>query len=80
MLSQSEHRRVQTPQAFRATELIEAYRLAEIAGFEGFDTAETVERFSELDVRIVDGEEDNLKITLPGDLARAEAIAVSRQP
>lgn len=77
-LDPADHRRVQTPQAFRAADLIEAYRRAEAAGFEGFDTAETVERYSALEVRIVEGHPDNLKITHPGDLERAALIASSR--
>src|SRR5437763_1787580 len=39
--------RVQTPQAFRAEDLLSAYAAALDAGFQGTDTASTVERFSD---------------------------------
>lgn len=67
--------RVQTPQAFRAGPLLGAYRQAVVAGFAGVDTAETVERFSDLVVVTVPGEPDNIKLTFSGDLARADALA-----
>jgi 2-C-methyl-D-erythritol 4-phosphate cytidylyltransferase len=69
--------RVQTPQIFEAVRLLRAYREAAAAGFEGVDTAETVERFSNLTPGVVAGDEANLKITLPDDLVRA-AEYVSR--
>ncbi|MGH8944928.1 MAG: IspD/TarI family cytidylyltransferase, partial [Acidimicrobiia bacterium] len=58
----------QTPQVFRGPELMAAYVRAAKAGFEGNDTAEVVERFSELEVAAVPGEPDNLKVTYRGDL------------
>lgn len=70
--------RAQTPQVFRARELLEAYRRAEAARFEGVDTAETVGGFSELDVAAVEGEPDNLKLTYPADFRRAEGILRAR--
>lgn len=66
--------RVQTPQAFRAGPLLETYARAAAAGFEGTDTAASVERFSDLEVRLVEGSADNLKVTYPDDLHRAEAL------
>ena len=48
ILNQERLHRAQTPQVFAAQELLTAYRRAEEAGFEGVDTAETVERFSDL--------------------------------
>jgi 2-C-methyl-D-erythritol 4-phosphate cytidylyltransferase len=68
--------RAQTPQAFWAAPLLEAYRKAAVEGFSGSDTAETVERYSSLEVRIVPGEARNLKITFPEDLIEAEDLAV----
>lgn len=59
--------RAQTPQVFRARELLSAYRLARESGFEGVDTAETTERFSDLGNRAVPGDPDNLKLTFPED-------------
>lgn len=69
----SDLRRMQTPQAFLARPLIEAYDRAGAAGFEGVDTAEAVERFSDLTIAVVPGDPSNLKVTLPHDLVTAES-------
>lgn len=71
--------RVQTPQGFHARPLLEAYDRAAIEGFEGVDTAETAHRFGDIEVEVVPGDPDNLKVTLPGDLSRAERILTRRQ-
>jgi 2-C-methyl-D-erythritol 4-phosphate cytidylyltransferase len=68
--------RVQTPQVFAARRLLDAYRDAAAAGFEGVDTAESVERFSDLRIEVVPGDERNLKITVPRDLATAAEYAL----
>ncbi|MCF6231905.1 MAG: bifunctional 2-C-methyl-D-erythritol 4-phosphate cytidylyltransferase/2-C-methyl-D-erythritol 2,4-cyclodiphosphate synthase [Rhodobacteraceae bacterium] len=62
--------RAQTPQGFDYAEICAAY-----ACFDG-KAADDVEvaRAAGMDVIIVPGHEDNLKITLPGDFARAERI------
>lgn len=73
----TELRRVQTPQAFHAAPLLHAYREASQAGFHGVDTAETVERFSNLEVRVVPGDPDNIKVTYLEDLVTAEELARS---
>jgi 2-C-methyl-D-erythritol 4-phosphate cytidylyltransferase len=65
---------VQTPQAFRARPLLAAYDRAREEGFVGTDTASCVQRFTDLPVRWVPGDEHNLKITYPYDLARAERL------
>lgn len=65
---------VQTPQAFRAAPLLEAYRAAGRDGFEGTDTAATFERYAGLPVRAVRSTAANLKVTWPEDLALAEAL------
>lgn len=71
--------RVQTPQAFRAKDLLAAYTAALDAGFQGTDTASTIERFSDLVVRAVAGSSANLKVTYPHDLLLAERLlAASR--
>jgi 2-C-methyl-D-erythritol 4-phosphate cytidylyltransferase/2-C-methyl-D-erythritol 2,4-cyclodiphosphate synthase len=62
--------RAQTPQAFRLAPLLSAH-LAHPGG--AADDVE-VARAAGLDVVIVEGEETNLKLTYPGDFARAEAI------
>ncbi len=69
-------RRVQTPQAFRARPLLEAFEASLQAGFEGVDTAETIERYSELEVRTIDGDPRNIKITFNEDLSMAEELAL----
>jgi 2-C-methyl-D-erythritol 4-phosphate cytidylyltransferase/2-C-methyl-D-erythritol 2,4-cyclodiphosphate synthase len=62
--------RAQTPQAFRFAPILAAH-LAHPGG--AADDVE-VARAAGLDVAIVEGEETNLKLTFPGDFARAEAI------
>lgn len=66
--------RVQTPQAFRAGPLVDAFEAADAAGFEGTDTCATVERFTDTPVRAVPSDDTNLKITYPGDVERAETL------
>ncbi len=70
--------RAQTPQGFDATLLRAAHAAALARG--GREPADDVEvaRAHGLDVAIVQGDEDNIKITHPGDLARAEAILARR--
>lgn len=65
---------VQTPQAFHARPLLEAYEQAAREGFVGSDTASCVERFSELRVHGVAGDASNIKITFPEDLFLAERL------
>lgn len=62
--------RAQTPQGF-ALEAIRAAHAAHPGG--AADDVEVARAFG-LDVAIVPGNEDNLKITMPGDLARAERL------
>jgi 2-C-methyl-D-erythritol 4-phosphate cytidylyltransferase len=65
---------VQTPQAFQATWLLEAHNKAARHGFVGTDTASVVE-WAGGDIAVINGEADNIKITTPADLARAEQLA-----
>lgn len=69
-------RRVQTPQVFRAQPLLAAYQASLSAGFEGVDTAETVERFSDLEVCVVPGDPRNIKVTFVEDFFTAEEYAL----
>ena len=66
--------RAQTPQGFHFDAILAAHR-----AFQG-EAADDVEvaRAAGIDVAIVEGEEDNLKLTYPGDFARAEAILKGR--
>jgi 2-C-methyl-D-erythritol 4-phosphate cytidylyltransferase len=63
--------RVQTPQGFLAAPLIEAYEQAARDDFTGTDTASCMERYSGLPVQWVPGDEHNIKVTYPHDLAIA---------
>lgn len=64
---------IQTPQAFRRELIIASHEEAETVGFEGTDDAMLVERRG-IAVKIVEGDYDNIKITTPEDLPRAELI------
>jgi 2-C-methyl-D-erythritol 4-phosphate cytidylyltransferase len=70
-------RRMQTPQAFRARTLLAAYAAADTDGFDGVDTASTVERYTSLAIRVVTSDPRNLKITTPVDLEIARALVPS---
>lgn len=61
-------RAIQTPQAFRLSLLIEAHRQAEAHGYVATDDAMLVEKLGH-QVHIVPGDERNVKITTPDDLA-----------
>jgi len=58
----------QTPQVFAGPELMAAYVRAARSGYEGRDTAEIMEQFSEVPIATVPGEPANLKVTYPADL------------
>jgi 2-C-methyl-D-erythritol 4-phosphate cytidylyltransferase/2-C-methyl-D-erythritol 2,4-cyclodiphosphate synthase len=66
--------RAQTPQAFRFRDILAAHRARP------GDAADDVEvaRAAGLDVAIVEGDEDNIKLTWPGDFVRAEAVLRGR--
>ena len=70
-LDRSSLRAVQTPQAFKAHLLLEAYRQPYDPSFT--DDASVVERAGHA-VTLVEGEPTNLKITRPMDLALAEYL------
>lgn len=62
---------IQTPQGFRAAELLAALRKAAEDGFEGTDDASVMEHYG-YTVRTVSGEKSNLKLTTQEDLAAAK--------
>ena len=73
--------RVQTPQAFRAKEVLAAYMQAEEDRFTGTDTAACMEQyFPDTESVAVPGEVTNIKITYPQDLVLAEKIIAQRLP
>ena len=65
---------VQTPQAFRAEPLLDAYEAAAREGFIGSDTASCIERFADIEIAYLHGEAHNIKITFPEDLFVAERL------
>jgi 2-C-methyl-D-erythritol 4-phosphate cytidylyltransferase len=66
---------VQTPQAFRAAPLLEAYRAAARDGFDGTDTAACLERYQpDLVIEAVPAGPTNLKITYAEDLVTASRL------
>jgi 2-C-methyl-D-erythritol 4-phosphate cytidylyltransferase len=69
--------RAQTPQAFRATLLLQAYDQAARDQFVGTDTAASVERIG-YPIAVVESELSNLKITTAHDLFQAEKLSRHR--
>ncbi|RSD21561.1 2-C-methyl-D-erythritol 4-phosphate cytidylyltransferase [Mesobacillus subterraneus] len=69
---------VQTPQAFRASVLLEAHNKAAREQFLGTDESSIVERIPH-PVSIIEGDYDNIKLTTPEDLYFAEAILRKRK-
>ena len=70
--------RVQTPQAFRAGPLLEAYTMAVGGSFDGTDTSACVQRFTDLDIRVFPGAATNLKVTFAHDVLVAERLLAAR--
>lgn len=70
--------RAQTPQAFQAALLLDAYDQAERDQFFGTDTAASVERVG-CSVAVVESEATNLKITTAHDLFHAEKLGRYRR-
>ncbi|MCF8061810.1 MAG: 2-C-methyl-D-erythritol 4-phosphate cytidylyltransferase [Deltaproteobacteria bacterium] len=70
---------VQTPQAFLRADLLEVHRRAVNEGWEEMpDDASLLERAG-LSVRVVDGAEDNIKVTTPNDLEVARFLLANRK-
>jgi 2-C-methyl-D-erythritol 4-phosphate cytidylyltransferase len=69
---------IQTPQAFRRTDLLAAHERAAEEGFVGTDDAMLVERLG-IPVKLVEGAYDNIKITTPEDLDYAAFIRGRKQ-
>lgn len=68
---------VQTPQAFRLSLLLQAHEKAKVDRFLGTDEASLIERMGQ-QVKIVESDYDNIKLTTPEDLYFAEAIIQKR--
>jgi 2-C-methyl-D-erythritol 4-phosphate cytidylyltransferase len=69
---------VQTPQAFRAGPLLDAYARASQDGFVATDTAGCFATYTDLVVHAVPAPATNLKITFPEDLEVAEQLLTAR--
>lgn len=67
----------QTPQVFRRRVLLAAHKAAARDEYQGTDDASLVERTGGR-VRVVEGTRDNIKVTVPEDLAIAEATLERR--
>jgi len=68
---------IQTPQVFVWPVIWQAHLAARAEGFTGTDDASLVERIKQ-PVRLVQGAEENIKITTPVDLKLAEAVYADR--
>ena len=62
----------QTPQVFQVELLRRAYQQAHKDSFHGTDEASLVERLEEVEVRVVQGSDRNIKITKPSDIELAK--------
>ncbi|PMC75678.1 2-C-methyl-D-erythritol 4-phosphate cytidylyltransferase [Brachybacterium sp. UMB0905] len=69
--------RVQTPQGFRASPILDAYEAAARDGFVGTDTASCAEQYTDIPVTWVRGEETNFKITYAQDLLLAQDVVAA---
>lgn len=67
----------QTPQVFRRSTIVRAHEWALLEGFVGTDDASLVEQRGGK-VRVIESPRDNIKVTVPEDLAIAEATLRSR--
>jgi 2-C-methyl-D-erythritol 4-phosphate cytidylyltransferase len=63
----------QTPQVFRAPELMAAYTEARRTGYQGHDTVAVLQAFGDLRIVGVPGDPANVKVTYPGDLPEISA-------
>ena len=70
-ISRDRLRGAQTPQIFDHHRLKTAYRKAEGKDYSATDDAQIVQRFTDGQVVVVDGDADNFKITTPADWQRA---------
>lgn len=72
---------VQTPQAFRAAALLDAYDRARDSGFRGTDTAACLAEYADPALRIVavPSSPTNLKVTFPQDLVVADSLLRRRR-
>lgn len=72
----------QTPQCFKAGILLDAYRKWKKDGrnYIPTDDASLVENYSDTPVRIIEGDERNIKVTTPGDVSIVETFFKKNNP
>lgn len=70
--------RAQTPQGFRLAAILAAHERAKNAGRDDFTDDAQVAEWAGLKVALVEGSEENFKVTTAQDLARAEAVIAGR--
>lgn len=70
--------RAQTPQGFRLAAILAAHERAKNAGRDDFTDDAQVAEWAGLKVALVEGSEENFKVTTAQDLARAEAVIANR--
>jgi 2-C-methyl-D-erythritol 4-phosphate cytidylyltransferase len=68
----------QTPQAFPRAVLVDACRRAAAEGWRGTDEAALVNRYGG-SIVVVEGDRENIKVTVPADVAIAESILQARR-
>ena len=66
---------VQTPQAFRAEDVLAAYRAASEDGFDGTDTAACITAYRDVRIAAVPGSPLNVKVTFPEDVDLAVELS-----
>lgn len=65
---------IQTPQGFIAEELLAAHKQAQSNHFLGTDDASLMEEYSQREISLVLGSQENIKLTTPEDLILGEAL------
>jgi 2-C-methyl-D-erythritol 4-phosphate cytidylyltransferase len=68
---------VQTPQAFRAVDLLAGHRAARADGFEATDTAGCLAAYGGVTIVAVESDAGNLKLTVADDFVVAEGISAT---
>lgn len=74
-LARNALRLIQTPQAFAFKPLLEAHRRAAREGRDDFTDDAALAEWAGMKISVFEGEMSNIKLTAPGDFARAEALA-----
>jgi 2-C-methyl-D-erythritol 4-phosphate cytidylyltransferase/2-C-methyl-D-erythritol 2,4-cyclodiphosphate synthase len=72
-LDRTRLRTIQTPQAFRFADLLNAHRKADAAGRHDFTDDAALTEWAGMPVSVFEGESGNIKLTTPDDFARMEA-------